>query len=185
MLERLAARHEIAYVLTQPDRQSGRGRRIAPPPAKKAAEALGIPVRQPERLGEEFDPEVDTLVVFLHWGTEQTICASTEQKSLAQDLLAAGADIIVGSHAHRVFGAGRAGNALVAYGLGNFIYWREDGESGRSGILVVTAPGRHIDAYTWVPARITQGIAIPETGSTAAADLAEWQRRRSCSGLAP
>jgi methionyl-tRNA formyltransferase len=62
VLERLAARHEIAYVLTQPDRQSGRGRRIAPPPAKGAAEALGIPVRQPQRLGEEFDPEVDTLV---------------------------------------------------------------------------------------------------------------------------
>jgi poly-gamma-glutamate synthesis protein (capsule biosynthesis protein) len=130
-------------------------------------------------------PEVDTLVVFLHWGTEQTICASTEQKSLAQDLLAAGADIIVGSHAHRVFGAGRVGDALVAYGLGNFIYWREDGESGRSGILLVTATGRHIDSYTWVPARITQGIAIPETGGPAAADLAEWQRRRSCSGLLP
>ena len=30
--------------------------------AKQAAEALGIPVRQPERLGDEFDPEVDTLV---------------------------------------------------------------------------------------------------------------------------
>ena len=130
-------------------------------------------------------PEVDTLVVFLHWGTEQTICASAEQKSLAQALLAAGADIVVGSHAHRVFGAGRVGNGLVAYGLGNFIYWREDGESGRSGILLVTATGRHVDAYTWVPARITHGIAVPETGSGAAADLAEWQRRRSCSGAAP
>jgi poly-gamma-glutamate synthesis protein (capsule biosynthesis protein) len=84
-----------------------------------------------------------------------------------------------------VFGAGRVGDALVASGLGNFIYWREDGESGRSGILLVTATGRHIDSYTWVPARITQGIAIPETGGPAAADLAEWQRRRSCSGLLP
>src|SRR5438876_6855886 len=62
VLERLAARHEIAYLLTQPDRPSGRGRRVAPPPAKQAAESLGIPVRQPDRLGDEYDPEVDTLV---------------------------------------------------------------------------------------------------------------------------
>jgi len=130
-------------------------------------------------------PEVDTLVVFLHWGTEQTICASSEQKDLAQTLVAAGADIVVGSHAHRVFGAGRLGNGFVAYGLGNFVYWREDGESGRSGILLVTATGRHVDQYSWVPARITHGIAIPETGAAAASDTAEWTRRRDCSGLSP
>src|SRR6266496_448739 len=62
VLERLAAQHEIAYLLTQPDRPRGRGRRVAPPPAKEIAERLGIPVRQPERLGDEFDPEVDALV---------------------------------------------------------------------------------------------------------------------------
>jgi poly-gamma-glutamate synthesis protein (capsule biosynthesis protein) len=84
-----------------------------------------------------------------------------------------------------VFGAGRVGTALVAYGLGNFVYWREDGESGRSGVLLVTATGRQIDGYSWVPARIRHGIPIPETGSGAAADVAEWQRRRTCSGLLP
>jgi methionyl-tRNA formyltransferase len=63
VLERLAERHEIAYVLTRPDRPRGRGRKLAPPPAKEAAERLGLPVRQPERLGAGFDPELDTLVV--------------------------------------------------------------------------------------------------------------------------
>ena len=62
VLERLAERHEVAYLLTQPDRPSGRGRRVSPPPAKRVAETLGIPVRQPERLGDDFDPEVDTIV---------------------------------------------------------------------------------------------------------------------------
>ena len=130
-------------------------------------------------------PRVDTLIVFLHWGTELTFCASGEQGNLAKALLDAGADIVVGSHAHRVFGAGRVGDSLVAYGLGNFVYWREDGESGRSGVLQVTATGRHVDQYSWVPARITHGIPIPETGSAAAADEAEWQHRRTCSGLSP
>ena len=37
-------------VLTRPDRPAGRGRHETPPPAKLAAERLGIPVLQPERL---------------------------------------------------------------------------------------------------------------------------------------
>jgi poly-gamma-glutamate synthesis protein (capsule biosynthesis protein) len=128
-------------------------------------------------------PEVDTLIAFLHWGIEETHCASPEQQTLAQALLGAGADIVVGSHAHRVFGAGRIGMALVGYGLGNFIYWREDGESGRSGVLLVAATGRQVDAYSWVPARITHGVPAPENAATAAADIAEWAQRRACSGL--
>ena len=62
VLERLAENHEIAYLLTRPDRPRGRGRRIAPAPAKEAAERLGIEVRQPERLDDAFDPEVDIVV---------------------------------------------------------------------------------------------------------------------------
>jgi methionyl-tRNA formyltransferase len=62
VLERLGARHEIAFLLTRPDAPRGRGRRFAPPPAKEAAERLGITVRQPERpdLGDE---PVDAVVV--------------------------------------------------------------------------------------------------------------------------
>jgi poly-gamma-glutamate synthesis protein (capsule biosynthesis protein) len=131
----------------------------------------------------EVRPQVDTLVTFLHWGIETTHCASPEQETLAHALLGAGADVVVGSHAHRVFGAGRIGKSLVAYGLGNFIYWREDGESGRSGVLMVDVTGREVDSYQWIPARITKGIPVPQTGSEAATDLAVWQQRRQCSGL--
>lgn len=128
--------------------------------------------------------QVDTVVAFLHWGTETTHCASADQHTLAQALIAAGADIIVGSHAHRVFGAGHAGDAFVAYGLGNFVYFREDGESGSSGILLVTATGRHVDSYEWVPARIVHGIPRLETGAAASSDESVWAGRRACSGLA-
>jgi methionyl-tRNA formyltransferase len=62
VLERLAAEHDVADLLTRPDRPRGRGRRLAPPPAKEAAERLGIELRQPERL-DDFDPEVGTVVV--------------------------------------------------------------------------------------------------------------------------
>jgi methionyl-tRNA formyltransferase len=62
VLERLARTHDIAYLLTRPDRPRGRGRRVAAPPAKETAERLGIEVRQPERLEDAFDPGVDTVV---------------------------------------------------------------------------------------------------------------------------
>ncbi len=37
VLERLAASHEIAFLLTRPDAPSGRGQKLAPQPAKEAA----------------------------------------------------------------------------------------------------------------------------------------------------
>ena len=50
-LEALAAAgHTIAAVITQPDRPAGRDRRLTPPPVKLAAQALGLPVLQPESL---------------------------------------------------------------------------------------------------------------------------------------
>ena len=54
--------HEIAYLLTRPDAPRGRGRRLAPPPAKETAERLGIPVHQPERPELPAEP-VDAIVV--------------------------------------------------------------------------------------------------------------------------
>ena len=36
---------------------------MSPPPAKETAEALGIPVLQPERLGAELELDADTVVV--------------------------------------------------------------------------------------------------------------------------
>lgn len=47
------AGHEIAAVWTQPDRPSGRGRKMAPPPVKIYAEEKGIPVHQPKRIKTE------------------------------------------------------------------------------------------------------------------------------------
>jgi methionyl-tRNA formyltransferase len=63
VLDRLAERHDVAYLLTRPDRPRGRGRRLAPPPAKETAVELGLPIRQPERLDESFELDADTIVV--------------------------------------------------------------------------------------------------------------------------
>ncbi len=49
-LRALAGSYNMAGVITQPDRASGRGRELKPPPVKRLALELGIPVMQPEKL---------------------------------------------------------------------------------------------------------------------------------------
>src|SRR5205807_9560776 len=71
-LEALLERHRVIGVLTQPDRPSGRGRRIEPGPVKCAALAHALPVVQPETLASEearatleaWDPEALVVVAY-------------------------------------------------------------------------------------------------------------------------
>jgi methionyl-tRNA formyltransferase len=49
----LAAGHEIAGVVTQPDRPSGRGRRIHHSPVKARAREAAFPILQPESLSDD------------------------------------------------------------------------------------------------------------------------------------
>lgn len=50
-LEALAgSRHEVTLVVTQPDRQKGRGKALVESDVKKCAEKYGIPVFQPEKV---------------------------------------------------------------------------------------------------------------------------------------
>ena len=54
-LDVLYEKTDVAGVVSQPDRQKGRGHKLMPTPVKARAEALGIPVFQPERIkGGEF-----------------------------------------------------------------------------------------------------------------------------------
>ena len=64
VLERLSEKHDVAFLITRPDRPRGRGRQVGAPPAKEAAERLGIEVRQPEKLDESTAvDDVEAIVV--------------------------------------------------------------------------------------------------------------------------
>ncbi len=83
-LSTLRALHEnysVVGVVTQPDRASGRGRELRPPPVKTLAIELGLPVIQPERLRE---PEA---MENLHaWAPDLIVVAAFGQ-ILKQDVL--------------------------------------------------------------------------------------------------
>lgn len=64
VLERLArSEHEVALVVTRPDRPKGRGRKVSAPPVATAAKALELPLAQPDDVHALDFPEVDALVV--------------------------------------------------------------------------------------------------------------------------
>jgi poly-gamma-glutamate synthesis protein (capsule biosynthesis protein) len=59
----------------------------------------------------------------MHWGTEYTHVPDAEQLSLAQELADAGADLIIGNHAHNIQPVEwlNNGKTLCFYALGNLI----------------------------------------------------------------
>jgi hypothetical protein len=126
----------------------------------------------------------DTVIVYLHWGTELDTCPNPLQEPLAQALVQAGADIIVGTHAHVLLGGGYLGSAYVDYGLGNFAFYDNSPPENASGSLVIAATGRHIDQVTWRPAVIVNDLPQPLSGDAATAALAAWNQARSCTNVA-
>jgi poly-gamma-glutamate synthesis protein (capsule biosynthesis protein) len=125
----------------------------------------------------------DTVVVFLHWGVEMQNCPDPLQEPLANILVKAGADIVVGSHAHVLLGGGYLGSAYVDYGLGNLAFYNDPPPTNQSGSLVITATGRHIDNVTWRPAVIENELPVPLAGSGATTALQAWRTDRQCTDL--
>ncbi len=125
----------------------------------------------------------DTVIVYLHWGTELDACPNPLQEPLAQVLVAAGADIVVGTHAHVLLGGGYLGSAYVDYGLGNFAFYDNSPPENQSGSLVITATGRRIDSVTWRPAVIVNDLPQPLTGAAATAAVGQWNAARGCTDV--
>lgn len=129
-------------------------------------------------------PHVDTVVVNLHYGKDLTPCPTQIQRTLAHDLVTAGADIVVGQHAHILLGGGYRGSAYIDYGLGNFEFYAiGTGPTADTGVLLLTADGRHITNPRWVPGRIVNGLPTPTTSIDATHASDTWQRLRRCTGL--
>lgn len=64
--------------------------------------------------------EADFVIVYPHWGTENTTVLEDVQLELARLYAEAGADLIVGGHPHCLQGIDFVGDCPVFYSLGNF-----------------------------------------------------------------
>lgn len=128
------------------------------------------------------------VIVYLHWGTEYDICPNPEQRTLADQLAAAGATAVIGTHAHVLQGAGwRADGTYIAYGLGNYLWWMSFGNNqDDNGVLTLTFRHGKVVANTFAPSHLdARGVPLPATGAQAARISGEWNADRQCTGLAP
>lgn len=126
----------------------------------------------------------DLVIVFNHWGREGVACPLPEEKTFAARLAAAGADVIIGAHAHTLQGSGWLGKTYVAYGMGNFLWW-ENSYSTDTGVLRLTMSGRQVAKADFVPATVTaNGQPVPLTGAAAATLEQRYAALRPCAGLA-
>lgn len=136
----------------------------------------------------------DVVLVYLHWGVQGQRCPSADQRTLAASLVEAGADIVVGTHAHQLQGDGRLGSGYVAYGLGNYAWYSPgDDATSRTGVLRLTVRPRargerppSVVRAAWAPQRIgADGLAATTTGRDATDFRTDREALRECSGLEP
>ncbi len=114
---------------------------------------------------------VDVRVVSLHWGVEDQVVPGQAQRSVAAELLSAGADLIVGHHPHVVQPiewVARPGRtpALIAWSLGNLLFDALEPDRQRGMILEtwLTKSGvrafRPVPTYTdWRGAQVRSSVA--------------------------
>lgn len=89
------------------------------------ADAPGLAWADPARVSADvaaIRPDVDLVVVILHSGYEYIEEPSEEQVAAAHAAIDAGADLVVGHHAHILQGIHRYHGGVIAYGLGNFLF---------------------------------------------------------------
>jgi poly-gamma-glutamate synthesis protein (capsule biosynthesis protein) len=130
-------------------------------------------------------PQADVVVVYLHWGTDCTTCPNALQKPPARALADTGADVVVGTHAPGVQGAGWLGRTYVSYGLGNSVWWRRSSVTdATSGRLNLDVEGRRVTAARWLPMLVgADGIPRKPDAATSERMQRDWVDARACAGL--
>jgi poly-gamma-glutamate capsule biosynthesis protein CapA/YwtB (metallophosphatase superfamily) len=149
----------------------------------RSGEAHAINLRRTLAAVRAAKKAANVVVVIMHWGTEGQACPDANQLALAPKLARAGANIIVGSHAHVLQGSGWLGRTFVAYGMANFLWW-EASYSTSTGVLLLTLHRHGPLSVRFVPASVSAtGQPIVDTGRAARQARANYRRLRSCTQL--
>lgn len=101
------------------------------------------------RIKEEKEKS-DFVILLIHWGKEDSHELEGVQVTTGRQYIDAGADLVIGSHAHVLQGMEIYNNKLIAYNLGDFIFNRETKDTG---ILSVTINNEGNMNYTFIPCR--------------------------------
>jgi poly-gamma-glutamate synthesis protein (capsule biosynthesis protein) len=126
--------------------------------------------------------QADVIIVLPHWGREFTPEISWEQFKAAQEMVDAGANLVVGNNPHRVQGVEMFLNgAVVAYALGNFVFdqeWSDGTQYTLQGIMLrATFRGARLQGIELIPIHIYDNfqprLAPPEEAEEILRQVAE------------
>ncbi len=121
----------------------------------------------------------DVVIALPHWGSEDNFVPNWNQFTQAQQLVAAGADLIVGNHTHVVQAITEIDGVPVFYGLGNFVFdqWLRDHRQGV--ILLVKFQGARYLGYELIPTHVDQDGRVHIADEAEAAEILENIERAS------
>lgn len=105
-------------------------------------------------------PDVDAVVVSIHWGQEVTSdypvnMPEREQVALAHKLIDAGASCIIGHQSHGLGPVERYGSGIIFYSLGDFVFAGRHSDAHKTSMMVrVSLSDRGLESYTLIPVNI-------------------------------
>jgi poly-gamma-glutamate synthesis protein (capsule biosynthesis protein) len=149
----------------------------------RSGEAHAIDLRRTLAAVRAAKKVADVVIVIMHWGTEGQACPDANQLALAPRLAKAGANIIIGSHAHVLQGSGWLGRTFVAYGMANFLWW-EASYSTSTGVLLLTLHRHGPLNARFVPATVSgTGQPVVDEGVAARKAISHYRSLRACTRL--
>jgi hypothetical protein len=95
--------------------------------------------------------QAQAVIVSIHWGFEYQGQPDPYQETIAESMLAAGADLILGHHPHVTQPIDVPGGRVVAYSLGNFVFDQATGDTGYGLALRALFDGQGLRAVQALP----------------------------------
>ncbi|MGB1251639.1 MAG: CapA family protein [Candidatus Promineifilaceae bacterium] len=114
-------------------------------------------------------PKVDHLIVLIHSGFEGETTPSPPQIAASHAAIDAGADVVIGHHAHILQGVEQRGDGVIFYGLGNFAFDFDEEQLTRSVILNLHVTHDGLLTWEFVPVMVAINgqprLALPDEAS--------------------
>lgn len=124
---------------------------------------------------ERLRPQVDILLISLHWGIEESFEVTKAQVEFAHELIDAGADAILGHHPHQFQGIEMYKGKPILYSLGNFMFDQNDPENQESFIMEMKLGEEGLEGLRAIPVKIEGKRKIVLLEEQEAAPLLERQ----------
>lgn len=123
-----------------------------PGSAQLSASAVKVDVAAARKAGAQI------VIVYPHWGTEYSPRPFSAEQTLAHAVIDAGADMIIGNHAHWVGAMEIYKGHPIWYALGNFVFDQTWSEPTSEGLLLdLTFNGTHLVQARLQPTVILNG----------------------------